>query len=163
MIRSLSKPVAGFALAAITAFSVGSANAQDIERVEVGQLKCDVAGGVGLVLGSRKKMSCVFERNDGTSENYSGRVVKVGVDIGITKESVVWWVVLAPSDDTPAGGLAGEYVGVSAEATVAVGAGANVLVGGGNNSFALQPLSLTAQKGLNIAAGIGSIKLQFDG
>ena len=35
--------------------SVGLAAAQDIERVEAGQLRCDVAGGVGLVLGPAKR------------------------------------------------------------------------------------------------------------
>lgn len=153
----------GVSAAFAASLLAGAAQADNIDRVKVGQLKCDVAGGVGLVLGSRKKMSCVFEKTDGSTESYSGRVVKIGVDIGVTKESVVWWAVLAPSTDVAAGSLEGEYVGVTAEATVAVGAGANLLVGGGDNSFALQPLSLQAQQGLNIAGGIGSIKLEHDG
>ena len=36
------------------------------------------------------------------------------------------------------------------------GVGANVLVGGGNDSVTLQPVSITGQEGLNIAAGIGA-------
>jgi len=51
------------------------------------------------------------------------------------------------------------YVGASAQATVAVGVGANALIGGFNKSFALQPLSVEGSKGLNVAAGIGSISL----
>lgn len=159
MSDSILRKTAKIIVAASLACAATAASAGNIERVEVGQLKCDVAGGVGLILGSRKKMDCVFERNDGSSETYTGRIVKVGVDIGITKESVVWWLVLAPALEQPEGALEGEYVGVSAEATVAVGAGANILLGGGDDSIALQPLSLQAQKGLNIAGGIGSIKL----
>ena len=54
-------------------------------HVQQGVLRCDVAGGVGLILGSSKKMICEFERNDCTVEQYTGRVLKIGVDIGATK------------------------------------------------------------------------------
>ena len=157
--KTVLQTATGIALAGL--MSVGLAAAQDIERVEAGQLRCDVPGGVGLVLGSRKKMECKFEKTDGTVEAYSGRIVKVGIDIGVTKESVVWWAVLAPAANQPKGALEGEYVGLTAEATVAVGAGANLLVGGGDQSFALQPLSLQTQEGLSIAGGVGSIKLEY--
>ena len=59
-----------------------------------------------------------------------------------------------------AGALQGRYAGASAEATVAVGLGANVLVGGGNKSIALQPLSVQAQTGLNVAAGVAALRLK---
>jgi len=36
----------------------------------------------------------------------------------------------------------------------------NALIGGLNKSIALQPLSLEGNKGLNVAAGIGSITLK---
>jgi hypothetical protein len=35
-----------------------------------------------------------------------------------------------------------------------------VLVGGFDKSFSLQPLSVSGNKGLNVAAGIGSITLK---
>lgn len=145
---------------ALLATSAIAANKNDVERTTVGTLKCDVSGGIGLILGSKKKMSCVFEHSDGTKDKYTGHIVKVGLDIGITKELVVWWEVLAPSSDVKAGALAGDYVGLSAEATVGVGVGANLLIGGGDHSFALQPLSVQTQKGANIAGGIGEITLK---
>ena len=40
-----------------------------------------------------------------------------------------------------------------------VGAGANVLVGGSNRTFALQPLSVEGQIGLNFAVGISDLVL----
>ena len=40
------------------------------------------------------------------------------------------------------------------------GLGANVLIGGFRKSINLQPLSIQAQTGLNIAGGIGSLTLE---
>lgn len=130
------------------------------ENTQQGVLKCDVEGGVGMLLGSKKDMACVFTKNDGTVENYTGRVLTIGVDIGVTKDSHITWAVLAPSGDNEVGALAGSYDGVKAEATVAGGVGANVLVSAGNQ-FTLQPISVQTQKGLNVAAGFGSIKLEY--
>ena len=71
------------------------------------------------------------------------------------------WRVLAPTGNVYAPGvLAGDYNGVSAEATVVVGAGANLLVGGSNRTYTLQPLSVQAQTGLNVAAGVTSFQLR---
>ncbi|MFT7592931.1 MAG: hypothetical protein ACI8R4_000242 [Paracoccaceae bacterium] len=137
-----------------------AASASEEAKTQVGILKCDVAGGIGLILGSKKALDCVFTKNDGTTETYVGRILKIGMDIGATKDSVIGWAVLAPSGQNDVGALEGKYVGVSAEATVVGGVGANVLVGGGN-SFALQPLSLQVQTGLNVAGGIGSVKLEY--
>jgi len=36
-----------------------------------------------------------------------------------------------------------------------------VLVGGFDKAFSLQPLSVSGNKGLNVAAGIGSISLKY--
>ena len=58
------------------------------------------------------------------------------------------------------GALKGYYTGATAEATVIAGLGANVLVGGFKKGINLQPLSVQAQTGLNVAAGIGSLSLK---
>jgi hypothetical protein len=58
------------------------------------------------------------------------------------------------------GALAGDYAGVSAEATAGVGLGANALIGGGERAFVLQPLSVQAQEGLNLAVGFTSFQLR---
>ena len=41
------------------------------------------------------------------------------------------------------------------------GLGANVLIGGFNKAINLQPVSLQAQTGLNLAAGIAGLSLKF--
>jgi hypothetical protein len=58
------------------------------------------------------------------------------------------------------GDLAGNYGGVGANASVGVGFGGNFLVGGPANLYALQPVSVQGQTGLNVAAGIADIELQ---
>ncbi|HEV7286507.1 MAG TPA: DUF992 domain-containing protein, partial [Kaistia sp.] len=47
----------------------------------------------------------------------------------------------------------------TAEATVVGGVGANVLFGGTRGSIALQPISVTGQVGLNVAAGGAALLL----
>lgn len=39
--------------------------------------------------------------------------------------------------------------------------GANALIGGANGGITLQPLSVEAQSGLNLAAGVGSLSLEY--
>jgi len=126
--------------------------------VKVGVLQCDVAGGVGLIIGSSKDADCVFRSNGGRVEHYHGRVGKLGVDIGVTGQTVLAWAVFAPGA-VGRGALRGSYAGLSAEATIGVGLGANVLVGGFKHGINLQPISVQAQTGLNIAGGVGSLTL----
>lgn len=136
------------------------AQAGDSGNAEIGMLECDVEGGIGLLLGSKKHMTCIFKRTDGEVEHYKGRVTKIGLDIGVTKDSHIMWAVLAPSGANDKGALAGHYDGVGAEVTVVGGVGANALISAGN-SFTLQPFSVQGQEGLNIAAGLEQIKLEF--
>jgi hypothetical protein len=127
--------------------------------VKIGVLTCDVAGGVGMIIGSSKAVDCSFEGTVGKREHYKGSIDKLGLDIGVTGKGVMAWAVFAPGK-LKAGALAGHYAGASAEASVAVGLGANVLVGGSDKSVALQPLSVQAQTGLNLAAGVASLRLK---
>lgn len=129
-------------------------------RTEVGVLSCQVEGGFGLIIGSSKAMDCTFAPSGGGArEAYSGRVTRVGVDIGKTDQTVIKWAVFAPTRKPPTGALAGSYGGVSGEVTVVGGVGANALIGGSRNTIVLQPLSAQAQTGLSIAAGIAGLSL----
>ena len=148
-------------LSAMGIIIVSSMGAWAQSGANVGVLSCTVEGGIGLILGSSKEMECNFDPIDGSEpHHYSGRVGKLGLDIGITNESYISWQVIASGDLTP-GSLAGNYVGASAQATAGVGLGANVLVGGSNESITLQPLSVQGQTGLNLAVGIGTMKLNY--
>lgn len=127
--------------------------------IRVGNLTCDVQGGVGLVLGSSRNMTCNFRPTSGRREAYTGRITRVGLDIGVTGRARMSWLVFAPGRLQP-GSLAGNYGGVSASASVGLGLGANVLVGGSRRSIALQPISIQGQTGLNLAAGVAGLRLR---
>jgi hypothetical protein len=147
-------------LAAVLALGLAAAPALATTKgVKIGVLTCNVEGGVGMIVGSSRGVDCVFEGTVGKRERYSGSIGRFGLDIGVTGKGVMAWAVFAPGK-LKAGALAGTYVGASAEASVAVGLGANVLVGGSNKSIALQPLSIQAQTGLNLAAGVASLTLK---
>jgi uncharacterized protein DUF992 len=147
--------------AAIAATVIAGGEARAQARVEVGVLTCTVRGGTGFIVGSTKELRCRFNK-PGRDEFYHGSISKFGLDIGATKQSAIAWAVLAPTAKLPPGSLSGNYGGVSAEATVGVGVGANALVGGSNKNIILQPLSVQAQQGLNIAAGIAALQLRAD-
>lgn len=147
-------------IAALIALGLAASPALAASKgVKIGVLTCDVAGGVGMIIGSSKAVDCSFEGTIGQRERYKGTIGKFGLDIGVTSKGVMAWAVFAPGK-LKAGALAGHYAGASAEATIAVGLGANVLVGGSDKSIALQPLSVQAQTGLNLAAGVASLRLK---
>jgi hypothetical protein len=127
--------------------------------VAVGTLTCNVASGFGFVFGSSRAINCTFAGPGGRYEHYVGDISKFGVDIGFTQGGILVWTVIAPTASLAPGVVAGNYVGATASATVAVGVGANALLGGSNNSIALQPLSVEANRGLNVAAGVAALKL----
>ena len=131
------------------------------DGVKIGLLSCTLDGGVGFIIGSSKGIDCAYEPSGGGEiEYYEGHISKLGIDIGVTKRATVAWAVFAPGKTKP-GGLKGGYGGASVEATVAIGLGANVLVGGFRKSINLQPVSVQAQTGLNIAAGIAGLRLDY--
>lgn len=153
-VRKVGLAVAAAAVVGLS--GAGPAAAQG--GVNIGTLSCDVAGGIGFIIGSSKSMECQFRGTSGI-EYYSGVINKFGLDIGVTGSQVMSWVVFAPGSVAP-GSLAGTYVGATAEATAAVGAGANVLIGGFNRSITLQPVSISGQTGLNVAAGVAELVLR---
>jgi hypothetical protein len=127
--------------------------------VKAGVLTCNVGSGSGFVFGSSKDLSCTFS-GSGRVEHYVGTISKYGLDIGYLKSGVILWAVLAPTHNPPQDALAGEYGGLTAGASAGVGAAANLLVGGSNREISLQPLSISGEKGLNVAAGIAALTLK---
>jgi hypothetical protein len=153
MIQKLTLAAAFAALGLAT-----SANATG--RFELGVLDCSIDGGTSYVVTSNKGVSCTFKpSNGGPSEIYTGVISKLGVDLGSTHQGQLVWSVLAASRDYDSGNLAGNYYGVNAEASVVTGGGANLLLGGFQRSYALQPLSVQAQTGLNVAVAVTSLEL----
>ncbi|MGH6838436.1 MAG: DUF992 domain-containing protein [Methylocella sp.] len=130
------------------------------QGVKVGALRCEVSGRLGLIITSSKEMSCLFTSARGHREHYYGTIRKFGLDIGATDRGILAWDVFAPSAGPKRGALAGDYVGATASATIGAGVGANALVGGSGRTFTLQPLSIQAQTGLDLAGGVAALSLR---
>ena len=145
------------AMASLVA-SIASANA--MPPVRAGILQCEGGQNVGYVVGSTTSLECVFQSEGRRPEPYIATVRRLGLDLGITDQTKLSWAVNAPTTRVGRGDLAGNYGGVGANASVGIGGGGNFLVGGPANAYALQPISLQGQTGLNVAAGVASIELE---
>lgn len=126
-----------------------------------GQLKCDVSGGLSYIVGSSRALDCVYTPTGFPPEFYKGSINKIGIDIGFQRAGVIVWAVLSPGLANGPGSLSGNYVGLSADVAAGLGAGANALIGG--NKVVLQPISVSGNIGINLAAGIGDISLTYVG
>jgi hypothetical protein len=149
------------ALAALMLLAGSAAPASAQQQVQAGMLECRGAGSVGFVIGSVTELSCIYRPDVGPRQAYRAIIRRAGIDLGATAVSSLAWGVFAPTQQIGLGDLSGDYGGVTAGAAVGAGLGANVLYGGSNNSFALQPLSVEGQVGLNVFAGVAGMELRF--
>ena len=133
----LNNVIAAIAAAMIVSIAaVDDAVAQGPQAPPGGQLVCHVEGGFGFIVGSSRSVD--WKRG-----------------------GVLAWAVLSPGLTRGPGALAGNYVGATAEVVAGVGAGANALVGG--NKVVLNPLSVSAAVGINLAGGIADLDLVYRG
>lgn len=147
------------AAATFSLLAVGTASAAT--HTEVGRLDCDVAASIGVIIGGQQEATCSFAPADGAAHvNYKAKITEFGLDIGEVSKAKMTWLVFAPSFRDKAS-IAGTYTGVSADAALGLGVGAKVLVGGLNGTVSLQPLSIEAEEGLNVAVGISSLTLRL--
>jgi Protein of unknown function (DUF992) len=138
-----------------------SAPAQAQRPLRVGGLTCSTGPRVGLVLGSRQNMRCVFlASGTGRQYIYSGAIKRVGLDVGVTRGGTLFWGVFARHSQIGQATLRGNYVGASGNIAVGLGLGANVLVGGSRRTITLQPLSVEGQIGINLALGVTRLTLR---
>lgn len=159
---SMFKHCSTFAALALIAVLAGPANAQAPGNwAQVGMLRCILNPSIGFIIAGHQSMECQFTQNAPyPPQAYQGALNMVGLDIGISAGGVLGWAVFAPTVGIPAGALAGEYVGVSADAGFIVGAGANVLIGGSGRTFSLQPVSLEGSVAANAVLGVSGLKLR---
>ncbi|HYD15279.1 MAG TPA: DUF992 domain-containing protein [Hyphomicrobium sp.] len=147
------------ALAALSLFASTPVLAQ--AKIRAGTLTCEGGAGIGLVLGSKKSYACSYKSASGRyNTEYSASITKIGLDIGVTGESVIVWTVLASTEEDVQRGLRGNYAGATADASLGIGGGAKVLVGGSNNSIVLQPVSVQGQTGVNLAVGVAELSIR---
>jgi uncharacterized protein DUF992 len=164
-----------FAAAAAAALMAASAQAEnndtvsatnpDGASVEAGIMTCELTGGTNFVVISEAKYTCVFDvaGDEFADEIYTAEIGKLGIDLSIEQAETIKWAVLAGTARFDPGLIAGEYIGASADAALGLGAGARVQVGGVDDSFMLQPLSVSGREGLGIAIGIEQMTLEYQG
>jgi uncharacterized protein DUF992 len=140
---------------------VASVVAQARQPIRVGGLTCNTGPRIGLVLGSRQDMRCVF-RASGTGRQYAytGTIRRLGLDVGVTRGGTLFWAVFARNSQIGRGTLRGNYAGASANVAVGLGLGAKALIGGSRRTISLQPLSVEGQIGINLALGVTNLTLR---
>lgn len=166
MVKPLFKSlVAAVALAAMLSFAprafAQAGTSADKGEVKMGYLSCSVSSGWGIVFGSSRDLQCTYTPTSGVAEHYKGEISKFGADIGYLQSGVILWTVFSPSDTVGKGALAGHYAGATASATIGLGVGVNALVGGMHSSISLQPVSIEGTNGLNVAAGVATMNLDY--
>ena len=159
MFRARNAALFSFALLLAAAFLPAPAAFAQSNTIRQGVLTCRTSASVGLIVGSRQRLRCQFRSETGRTQNYTGTIGRLGLDLGVTAGGVMAWVVLASTPVIPPGALAGEFVGASGDISVGVGVGANLLVGGTRKSVSLQPLSVEGQVGVNLALGVARMRL----
>lgn len=151
--------VSTFAGAAVVS-STASLGQERTAKVRTGTLTCQGKGRIGLLIGSREKLACIYEPSGNRPKRQLlGTVTNVGLDVGVKGPSVMVWGVLGSTTALPTDALRGRFVGAAADASLGLGAGAKVLVGGNNKSIVLQPLSVQGQLGVNLAIGVTGLRL----
>lgn len=148
------------ALATFIVLAVSAAPAS-AQQVQAGMLECRGGESISFVVGSVSQFSCIYRPDFGPAQAYRATLRRAGIDVGVTAVAGLAWAVFAPTKQIGLGDLSGNYGGATAGGAVVLGAGANVLYGGSNNSFALQPLSIEGQVGLNVYAGVAGLELRF--
>jgi len=52
--------------------------------IPVGTLQCEVSAGVGMVVASTRTLNCVYHPQRGRAQRYTGRIDRIGLDLGAT-------------------------------------------------------------------------------
>ena len=128
----------------------------------VGQLFCNVSGGAGFVITSSKGLNCEYSPANGAPrQHYIGTINSFGLQLGAQGPGQLTWDVASAGGAVGPGALAGSFKGASASASVGAGIGTNALFGGLNGGLTLQPLSVQTETGVNVAAGVTNMTLDY--
>ena len=146
--------------AAMAASGVGAPVA--VAQPHSSELRCTVAGGVGIFVVGQRAANCVYYRADGMVEFYIGSSSRFGIDLGPTNAQRLAFKVTG-ADPTQPAALSGDFAGVAVGATLGEGISGQGLAGGATGNVTLLPINLPNYTGQNIAAGLGVLNLRFAG
>jgi hypothetical protein len=128
-------------------------------RIYIGALTCNVSGSTGYVLGSTKKLDCVFLNRNGSTALYDGEIRKVGIDIGYTRAVHSIWRVYSLGSDKGADALGGNYIGEQSTVAMSSHAGGNWLYGGRDREIGMIASGVVKDAGYNFATGVAEMSL----
>lgn len=127
----------------------------------VGQLFCNVSASTGFVITSSRGLNCDYSPANGAPrQHYIGTINSFGLQLGAQGPGRLTWDVVSLGGAVGLGSLAGSFKGASASASVGAGIGTNALFGG-NGGLTLQPLSIQTETGVNVAAGVTDLTLEY--
>lgn len=128
--------------------------------VKIGELQCSVVDTDKKLLETILTLNCVFTGIDGeTIRSYRGTVDRKGLSLGsIGTDKIIWIVATLGEPENVK--LDGTYLGAEAGVSAGAGIGANYLVGGFNKKISMQPYSAEGKKGIGLALGAQSLKLE---
>lgn len=151
-----------FVLSAYAAIALwASSLSANAAAFKVGTLICIADARIGFIVGSQQSLRCTFSRRNSSRRYiYEGTVRRIGLDIGFTPVGSLSWIVFARNSQIGRATLRGNYVGASGSVAFGVGLGANALIGGSRRTVVLQPVSIERQIGINLAAGIATLRLR---
>lgn len=159
--RTIIRATATLMVAGLPFIVAALETAQAQRASSAGVLRCKFVGGGSYVVGSSRKLSCIYRPNRGKPERYVGKMNRIGVDLGRVKSGSITWHVFAPGSGREGRGrLAGTYAGYGGQIAVGKGLGYQNLIGGVGNIM-LNPTSVTGLSGLNVAYGIQGLTLRY--
>lgn len=128
----------------------------------IGELRCNVAGGIGFVIAGKRGTTCIYYRADGRVEFYIGSFGRFGIDVGPAQARQAIFEVKS-SGREPIGALDGDFIGLGAGSSLGRGASGDALVGGRENRVLIFPIANSRMTGLNFAVAIASLHLRYKG
>jgi len=165
MKKTVMSFILGMAVLALMPGQPPATAAETTAGGKIGTLTCKTVphSGVNLLIHSTVDVTCVFKSTAGETEHYKGETgVGLGIDLAVKREETLGYLVFASDFKKGSYKLAGRYVGGGGSATVGVGAGAQALLGGSNKSVSLQPVVLSASRGLGVSGGVTYLYLEPD-
>ena len=78
-------------VAAVSALVNGTEAAQSHEHIQAGSLTCDISGGIGLIIGSERTLTCAFRPSPpGPVEFYAGNLTNPTFSTGDENREFSW-------------------------------------------------------------------------
>jgi Protein of unknown function (DUF992) len=128
---------------------------------QAGTLSCMVQQGFGMIVGSNRTATCIFDHPgaDSYSQTYEATLSRIGVDVGMMPKQAMRWAVYTPGGVAEPGMLAGAHAGMSAEAAIGVGDGGKVSFQGSGRPIVFQQMN--APMAIGVSFGFGQANLEL--